>query len=477
MATPAPQDEAHVMREEDDKKSCLEETGGGEEGESKASSIMLDSVEATLTGEQILVKFLDLQQQGRDLYKEKNFDEALRVWEQALELVAAATNTDGTSLPSILEQQKIRSNMVACLLQMEQADRAVQEARNCIAMNDTWIKGHIRLAKAHRQKCDFQEALNAIDTAILQDPENEQTKKLAADYLQDYEKALLSGKKTSRHAPTDIDQAPKQSQPVAPHNLFLQHVVMSVFHLLASTRLIGRSVAWFIWRVVVCAFLGVVLVFSVATTSNRLFDWAWRRLQRERYIQWPMALDTLRQLWVQLGGTKALAVVCLCLVITTVHRHDDDPCAVVETTNDPYRVLQVPSTATTREITKAYRKLSVKCHSDKLEENGVPAKVADARFVKINEAKEILTDSIQRPIYDDCGHYGLEILQRMQRHANNKRWMEDPARVVCGIVQDLDRVETVCGREALRMVLEEGIEPSDACHIVYMRRNHPQWNF
>lgn len=63
---------------------------------------------------------------------------------------------------------------------------------------------------------------------------------------------------------------------------------------------------------------------------------------------------------------------------------------------DPYLLLEVPHTATTEEIKKAYRKLAKRWHPDT---NG-ESKVAEEMFKKIKAAYDCLIDPIKRAAAD-----------------------------------------------------------------------------
>ena len=74
-------------------------------------------------------------------------------------------------------------------------------------------------------------------------------------------------------------------------------------------------------------------------------------------------------------------------------------------TLDYYAVLGVARTADEAEIKKAYRKLAMRYHPDKV---GVEEKVqAEAKFKEITEAYEVLRDPEKRTVYDRYGAAGL----------------------------------------------------------------------
>jgi len=82
--------------------------------------------------------------------------------------------------PSTLDQQILLSNMVACRLKLggkTQAEAAVATAKKCIALNDKWPKGHVRLASAFIElngdgSTFSNDACNALQRALQLDPRN-----------------------------------------------------------------------------------------------------------------------------------------------------------------------------------------------------------------------------------------------------------------------------------------------------------------
>jgi len=71
---------------------------------------------------------------------------------------------------------------------------------------------------------------------------------------------------------------------------------------------------------------------------------------------------------------------------------------------DYYKVLEINRDATTQDINRAFRKLSLKYHPDK----NPGDQEAAQRFLDINKAHEILSDPEKRRIYDLQGEEGLE---------------------------------------------------------------------
>ena len=68
---------------------------------------------------------------------------------------------------------------------------------------------------------------------------------------------------------------------------------------------------------------------------------------------------------------------------------------------DYYKILGVSKDASKDEISKAYRKLALKCHPDRQAgKSDQEKKEAEEKFKEVAEAAEVLTDDDKRKQYD-----------------------------------------------------------------------------
>lgn len=72
---------------------------------------------------------------------------------------------------------------------------------------------------------------------------------------------------------------------------------------------------------------------------------------------------------------------------------------------DYYEILGVNKSADEREIKKAYKRLAMKYHPDKNQDNKTEA---EAKFKEVKEAYEVLTDPQKKAAYDQYGHAAFE---------------------------------------------------------------------
>lgn len=80
--------------------------------------------------------------------------------------------------------------------------------------------------------------------------------------------------------------------------------------------------------------------------------------------------------------------------------------------DDYYKLLGLSKTAKPKEIKKAYRKLALQFHPDKVPE--AEKEEAENMFVRVSEAYAVLSDDEKRNVYDKYGKQGLEAMERGQ---------------------------------------------------------------
>lgn len=80
---------------------------------------------------------------------------------------------------------------------------------------------------------------------------------------------------------------------------------------------------------------------------------------------------------------------------------------------DPYKILGVPKDAQLPEIRTAYKKLALKCHPDKFQDEKIKAEKQD-EFQKVAQAYELLRDEKERAKYDD-----MVMLNELRKAAKN----------------------------------------------------------
>jgi molecular chaperone DnaJ len=78
----------------------------------------------------------------------------------------------------------------------------------------------------------------------------------------------------------------------------------------------------------------------------------------------------------------------------------------MSTKRDYYETLGVPKNASEEEIKKAYRKMAMKHHPDRNQDDN--AKTAEAKFKEAKEAYEMLSDGQKRAAYDQHGFAGVD---------------------------------------------------------------------
>lgn len=79
---------------------------------------------------------------------------------------------------------------------------------------------------------------------------------------------------------------------------------------------------------------------------------------------------------------------------------------MMDTARDYYEILGVPKGSSLDEVKKAYRKLVMKHHPDRVSVD--KKKEAEEKFKEISEAYAVLSDSKKKQLYDQYGHAGID---------------------------------------------------------------------
>ena len=91
-------------------------------------------------------------------------------------------------------------------------------------------------------------------------------------------------------------------------------------------------------------------------------------------------------------------------------------CLKGEHDREYYEILELTASKPTAEdVKRAYKKLSLSLHPDKLAQRGLQV-TAESRqaFVKVKEAYDVLSDPKRRRMYDSIGATGLKLLESPQ---------------------------------------------------------------
>ena len=82
-----------------------------------------------------------------------------------------------------------------------------------------------------------------------------------------------------------------------------------------------------------------------------------------------------------------------------------------------YSLLGLAPAATPEELRRAWRKLSLERHPDKLAQRGKVCSAQDVEaFSRMKEAHDVLADPLRRRVYDTLGENGV-------------KWSEDPSTI------------------------------------------------
>ncbi|XP_052813465.1 dnaJ homolog subfamily C member 7-like [Mya arenaria] len=152
--------------------------------------------------EQIVVRTPEeMKEMGNQYYKEKNYTEAISCYTQAINLCPNCAAYYG--------------NRSACYMMLNKYSDALEDARNALRIDSTFVKGHLREGKCQIVMGDPSAAIRSYNTALELDPENKtaQTELRMAQQMQNCVDTLEKDleKNDFRKALFVIDQCLKQA--------------------------------------------------------------------------------------------------------------------------------------------------------------------------------------------------------------------------------------------------------------------------
>eukprot|EP00546_Thalassionema_frauenfeldii_P009504 CAMPEP_0178907250 /NCGR_PEP_ID=MMETSP0786-20121207/7265_1 /TAXON_ID=186022 /ORGANISM="Thalassionema frauenfeldii, Strain CCMP 1798" /LENGTH=351 /DNA_ID=CAMNT_0020579025 /DNA_START=173 /DNA_END=1228 /DNA_ORIENTATION=- len=117
------------------------------------------------------MSWIQHKEQAKHHFRDNQYDQALKSYRASL----------NASCPES-EKQVILSNIVACRLKIggpAMAAAAVEDAKKCVALNERWAKGHVRLASAYIALGDHSnDACNSLQRSLSLDPSNQTARQM-----------------------------------------------------------------------------------------------------------------------------------------------------------------------------------------------------------------------------------------------------------------------------------------------------------
>jgi Cytochrome c biogenesis factor len=125
------------------------------------------------------------QEEAKTSFHNGNFSKALSSYQEAFILLTTRTSSSEETESLHQQERQIRqqqrsillSNMVACRLKLgattENLSAALEEAQECVLLNDKWPKGYVRLAAVYIALGNHSnDACQSLQTALRLDPSN-----------------------------------------------------------------------------------------------------------------------------------------------------------------------------------------------------------------------------------------------------------------------------------------------------------------
>lgn len=159
----------------------------------------------------------DFKEEGKRHFRNSNYTQALVSFREALEIIEREEDPNSY----VEERQALLSNSVACRLKIGDTEMkivAIEEAKNCIELNDKWSKAHVRLASAYIALGNHSnDACQALQNAIRCDPTNSTAKQMLTKELR-RDQAAGGGSNNDNDNENDYTPPSPSAPPLPDHN-------------------------------------------------------------------------------------------------------------------------------------------------------------------------------------------------------------------------------------------------------------------
>ncbi|ORX99267.1 hypothetical protein K493DRAFT_329159 [Basidiobolus meristosporus CBS 931.73] len=139
------------------------------------------------------------------------------------------------------------------------------------------------------------------------------------------------------------------------------------------------------------------------STPAQIASRVYSKLSGRNFSTISSSIHLHRRAFISPNYRDATRVLGLIPSVTTQKSHFHSTASTQEKKEDAYELLGVARNASQSDIKKSYYKLAKKYHPDTNKD-----KAAQEKFVKIQEAYEILSDEQKRAAYDQFGHAGFD---------------------------------------------------------------------
>merc|ERR1711862_851508 len=139
-----------------------------------------------------LLSWKELKEKGTSYYENQMYEEALESYRLSLAYYNNSSEQKqqgqykNDMVTTNLEKQRLLSNIVACRLKLgtrAQAEVALIDAERCVLLNESWPKGHVRLASVYIKLNRSNDAYNSLQLALALDPSNQIARNMLTSQL------------------------------------------------------------------------------------------------------------------------------------------------------------------------------------------------------------------------------------------------------------------------------------------------------